>query len=242
MMTSKEEKELIGSFERQFKVRFKNKKLLITALSHSSYAHENNLASNERLEFLGDSVLGLIVSERLYNDSASGEGKLSQMRSRIVSEEPLAELSKVKGFYRFLLLGVGEKKSEPSKSMIADGVEAIIGAIYLDQGIKQAKKFVLSNFGQIITSTENIKETTDAKSLLQEKYYKSGVRYTTNEIGMMHDPVFVSKVYVGGKFAGEGRGQNKRTAEKAAAAAALEKFENKGKLTNNQKTKKVKNK
>jgi len=241
-MINEELKQLAVKFEKQYRIRFKNKELLVTALTHSSFAHEKGTISNERLEFLGDSVLGLVVSERLYNDSAASEGKLSQMRSRIVSEEPLAELSKSKGYWKYLLVGAGEKKSEPSRSMVADQVEAIIGAIYLDRGIKEAKKFVLASFGELIANAETIKETTDPKSLLQERFVKEGVKYTTKETGASHEPTFISKVYVGGKFAGEGKGQNKRTAEKMAAEQALKSF---GRPNNNktiQNTKKVKNK
>ena len=231
------EKKLISDFEKQTKTRFKNKQLIFNAITHSSYANEHNQTSYERLEFLGDSVLGLIVSERLFADvKEAKEGKLSQMRSRIVSEQPLAELSKQKGYYKFLRLGAGE--STPPKSVIADGVEAIIGAIYLDGGLKSAKKFVLSNFEQLIAFAENVKDPIDSKSLLQEKFVKEGVRYATIESGASHEPTFVSKVFIGGKFAGKGEGPNKRSAEKEAASMALKNF----KIQSKPKTKKVKNK
>ena len=230
-------KKLVADFEKLAKIRFKNKQLLICALTHSSFAHEHNTQNYERLEFLGDSVLGLIVSERLFADvKEAKEGKLSQMRSRIVSEQPLAELSNQKGYYKFLLLGAGE--SMPPKSVIADGVEAIIGAIYLDAGFKAAKKFVLKNFEELIAFAENVKDPIDSKSLLQEKFVKEGVKYTTIESGASHEPTFVSKVFVGGKFAGKGEGPNKRSAEKEAASMALENF----KIQSKPKTKKVKNK
>lgn len=234
-MTSNEQKNLVLAFEKQNKIKFKNKELLLTALTHSSYAHEHNTSSYERLEFLGDSVLGLVVSERLYNDvGMAKEGKLSQMRSRIVSEEPLAELSEQKGYYKFLRLGAGE--STPPKSVVADGVEAIIGAIYLDGGFKAAKKFVLGNFNKLIEFAENVKDSIDSKSLLQERFVKVGVKYVTTEKGACHEPTFVSKVFVGGKLAGSGEGKTKRAAEKEAASVALESY----KIGNELKTRKVK--
>ena len=217
-------KRLADEFEAISGVEFADKNLILTALCHSSFAHENKLESNERLEFLGDSVLGLVVSEKLFFDAKRApEGKLSQMRSRIVSEEPLAEIAKQKGFDKLLLLGVGESKNEPTRSMIADEMEAIIGAIYLDKGLEMAKEFVVSNFLGLIDSAESAKQTNDAKSLLQEKYYADGVRYKTTG----SEQNFCSVVYVGGKVAGNGKGPNKRSAEKAAATQALERLERK---------------
>ena len=229
-MTDKLQKKYIAQVEKTLGVHFRNKIYLLTCFSHSSYAHENKTESNERLEFLGDSVLGLVISERLYGDQKlAHEGRLSQMRSRIVSEEPLAKVCKELGWDKFLRLGAGESKSEPSRSMIADLVEAVIGAVYLDQGFKTAKKFVLRHFEKLVSETELEKRVADSKSYLQEKYFKIGVKYKTEISGLAHEPWFESKVFVGGKFVASGNGQNKRTAEKNAAAAAIEILENKEK-------------
>lgn len=227
-MKRNEMRRLAAEFERLSGLAFVDEQLLFNALCHSSYAHEHNVKSNERLEFLGDSVLGIVISERLFADEKQApEGKLSQMRARVVSEEPLAAVAKEKGFDELLLLGVGEMRAKPSKSMIADEMEAIIGAIYLDQGLEKAREFVLDNFSSLILAAETAPQTNDCKSLLQEKYYQDGVRYVTTEKGAEHEPTFLSVVYVGNKVAGRGKGRNKRAAEKAAAEAALLKLEKK---------------
>ena len=222
MKLDAETKKWVSALEKVLGVHFKNKDLLFTAFTHSSYAHENKKESNERLEFLGDSVLGIIISERLYSDSKlAAEGKLSQMRSRIVSEEPLAGLCRGLGLEKFLFLGVGEQKSVPSNAMMCDLVEAVIGAVYLDQGFKTTKKFVLRHFETLVEQTENAKRVSDSKSYLQEHYYKEGVKYKTTSEGEAHQPVFHSEVFVGGKLCGKGSGTNKRMAEKQAANEAI---------------------
>lgn len=227
MQLSKEQKQLVSKLESAVGLHFKNKQLLLTAFTHSSFAHENKIESNERLEFLGDSVMGLIISERLYSDSAvAKEGKLSQMRSNLVSEEPLAELSKNFGFDKLLRLGVGESRTEPSRAMIADLVEAIIGAVYLDQGFRVAKKFVLNLFSNKIGNIETAKQITDSKTYLQENYYKSGIEYKSVQTGEPHEPIFTTQVFVGGKLLGIGVATSKRAAEKLAAKKAIDVLEN----------------
>lgn len=228
MTLSKTQKECVSQLEKAIGIRFKNKEHILTAFTHSSYANEHKCQSNERLEFLGDSVLGLIISERLYGDEKlSAEGRLSQMRSRIVSEEPLAQLCQSVGLEKLLMVGVGESKTTPSRAMMADLVEAVIGAVYQDQGFKVAKKFVLKYFEPMVIKTENEKQVSDTKSALQEKCFKQGVKYKTVSSGEAHQLLFKSEVYVGGKLAGTGEGSSKRSAEKAAAGAAIVNLEKK---------------
>ena len=214
--------DLVLQVESLLKVTFKNKKFLINAFTHSSFAHENKMESNERLEFLGDSVLGLVISERLYADQKlAQEGRLSQMRSRIVNEDALAQLCYSKGLDKYLLLGVGESKNKPSKSMVADLFEAIIGAVYLDQGFKVVKKFVLNFFENLLVEVENVKLVNDSKSQLQEEYYKQGIVYKTENISKKSIPWFISRVYVADCLCGIGEGRSKRVAEKLAASNAI---------------------
>lgn len=200
---------------------FKKKELLKKAFTHSSYSNENKCECNERLEFLGDSVLGMIISTRLFLDSNAREGELSRLRSRIVSENPLSTLAESYNLDGFLLKGEGEKKTETTVSMKADLMEAIIGAIYLDGGIKPAKKFVLKFFENIIITMETTIEEKDFKSRLQENLSHAKITYKTEKSGPAHAPFFTALVYVNKVVCGKGEGKTKREAEQMAASFAL---------------------
>lgn len=222
------------AFETALGYSFHNQELLQTALTHSSYANENqNMESNERLEFLGDSVLGLIVSERLYKlHPEEPEGELSKMKSAIVREESLAEFSKKLQVEKFICLGRGEARSggNTKHSILADCFEAILGAIYLDSGFAGAEQWL----DQVITertylAPRHIQE--DYKTELQERAQEtpgSGVSYhLVDQQGPAHKRIFTVEVKIGGKTAGRGEGSSKKAAEQEAARHALEKLKEK---------------
>ena len=134
--------EIISEAEKIIGYKFKDKKLLLKALTHSCYSNEHRVESNERLEFLGDAIIEFIITERLYLEFKSKEGDLSKIRSMIVSEKPLSEAIDKLGLEKCLLKGVGESKTSiSSKAVKCDMFEAIVGAIYLDGGIENAKSF-----------------------------------------------------------------------------------------------------
>lgn len=214
-------KNRVREIEKLVGYKFKNVSLLQTAFTHSSFANENKIESNERLEFLGDTVLNFVISDILYRDVNKAEGKLSKMRSRIVSEEPLFLIGQKLGFANFLRKGIGERKNPESKAMIADLVEAIIGAIYLDGGIEPAKRFVLTHFNDLVKEIEVSKIIADSKSYLQEKFVKEKIRYKTTKSGEEHQPVFVSKVFVNKVVCGTGTAGTRRGAEQLAASEAI---------------------
>lgn len=207
--------------EKILKYRFKNKSLLELALTHSSYANMAGTISNERIEFLGDTVLNLVISERIYADKDFPEGQLSKLRSRIVSEQPLSILAEQLGIDKFLITQSGSNKIVPSISMKADLMEAIIGAIYLDGGLKNAKKFILKNFEKIINKAENLDVLEDSKTLLQERYVGSSVKYVAKKSGSEHNPIFNVVVYINKIACGRGSAGTKRKAEQLAASEAL---------------------
>ncbi len=205
---------------------FNDKTFLKTALTHSSYSNENNLNySNERLEFLGDSLLGFITAEHLYkNFGKEREGDLTKLRSLLVCENSLFEFSNTLSLGEHLLLGKGEELTggRGRPSILADAFEALIAAIYLDGGIEAARIFVLRF---IKLAVIDINTVDDYKTILQEEIQKvkgSTIRYELiAESGPDHDKVFTMVVIINGKPAGEGSGKSKKEAEQQAAKAAL---------------------
>lgn len=207
--------------------KFKDEKRLVRALTHSSYANENRgegLQSNERLEFLGDSILGFITAEYLCKKyKNSPEGELTRMRSALVCEKSLASAAERLGLGDFLRLGRGESTSGGSKrpSILADAMEAVIAAVYLDQGIEAARGIVT----RLILTAESPKDMRDYKTILQElAQRKSGgtVKYELkDERGPQHMREFLVEVSINGKAAGEGAGKSKKEAEQNAAKAAI---------------------
>ena len=226
------EQILSGELEARLGYYFYNKELLIKALTHKSYTYyfkKEYTSSNERLEFLGDSVLGLIISEFLINKMpAEHEGKLTKIKSFIVSETSLYKVAENIGIERYILLGKSEFSSQnhDKSSIISDAVEAIIGAIYLDGGIEGAKKFIIKHFKKIIEKTIEEGLFIDYKSFLQEviqKKYKSKPSYkVVKEEGPEHKKIFYVITEINGKEYGTGKGRNKKEAEQHAAKATLE--------------------
>ena len=217
------------NLEKVINYTFKNKTLLDTALTHSSYAHENEVEYyNERIEYLGDAVLELIASEYIYlNYPDLSEGEMTKARAYSVCEDSLAALANKYSFSDFLKVGKCEAKKDGRyrPSILADAVEAIIGAIFLDSGLDAAKKFII---GHIANQVEVclVKGNKDYKTQLQEKLQVNGdvkIEYRIcGSKGPEHNKIFIAEVYCNNLFMGRGEGKNKKEAEMEAARKALE--------------------
>lgn len=219
--------------EKKIGYEFTNKALLDTALSHSSYANENHTRSNERLEFLGDSVLSIVVSDYIFKKMINiNEGDLSKFRASLVCERSLAELSKSISLSELVFLGRGEEKMGGRRrpSIISDAFEAVLGAIYLDGGMEAASKWLLSIMEKRILETLEGDVYKDYKTTLQELVQrdgKSSVRYETlNETGKEHDKRFEVRVFINNKARCSAVGHSKKEAEQMAAKATIEKYYN----------------
>lgn len=213
------------TLEKNIGYHFRDKTLLYTALTHSSYANEKkeHLPYNERLEFLGDAVLQLITSEKLFKENPKmPEGQMSKQRAALVCEDALAGYSHKIELGEFLFLGKGEEVSggRTRPSILADAFEALIGAIFLDGGINNAKRFVLRFIDEAHLSLH------DYKTLLQEIIQKNpGERLSyvvTGESGPSHDKSFEVEVHLNSNIIGKGTGKSKKHAEQSAAKEALE--------------------
>lgn len=207
---------------------FRDIQLLTTALTHSSYANENNCESYERLEFLGDSLLGFVTAEYLYcGNRPLPEGKMTKVRADYVCESALYTVSKQLGLSEGLRLGKGEICSGGRQrvSILADLVEAVIAAIYLDGGIKPARDFIMNKVLCDIDFSVPA-GIRDYKSALQEEVQKNPhavIEYRMiDETGPDHNKTFTAAVFVNGNSEGEGTGKTKKKAEQQAAARALE--------------------
>ncbi len=217
------------SIEEKIGYSFKDKDLIENAMHHTSYANEHKkMISNERLEFLGDAILELISSEYLYQKYPHmPEGEMTKTRAYSVCENSLAKVADKFGFSDFLKVGKSEKKinGKYRKSILADSVEATIGAIYLDSNIDNAKDFILPN---IIPQIEEYVQNggKDYKTRLQEILQLNGdvlIKYTLiGERGPDHAKIFDVEVSCNGKVLGKGEGKSKKEAEMAAAKDALE--------------------
>lgn len=212
---------------------FKNKGLLETALTHSSYANEARKESNERLEFLGDSVLSIVVSDYLFRLLPGvNEGILSKYRATLVCEQSLAEISKKISLGKFIRLGKGEEMTggRERPSIISDAFEAVIAAIYLDSDMETARRWVINLMRESIEDVAAGHRNTDYKTMLQELLQKGDrgkVTYRTiDEKGVEHNKVFTVEVMVDGEVKNKGEGHSKKEAEQNAAHILLEKLKN----------------
>ena len=219
----------MSELENRIHYTFKNKKLLHEALSHSSYANEGKRTrSNERLEFLGDSVLSIIVAKHLFTHYTHlPEGELTKLRASLVCEKSLHEFACDYGLGEFLLLGKGEELTggRERPSIIADAFEALLAAIYLDGGMEQARKFVLQFIPEHL-NPKQAKGLNDYKTTLQEiiqQNKEEKIEYVPiEETGPDHDKTFVVEVHLNSNVIGTGRGKSKKQAEQFAAKEALE--------------------
>lgn len=215
--------------EEKLQLSFDDDKVLIQAFTHSSYANENkqsDLEHNERLEFLGDAVVEVVVSDYLFHNFLQWpEGKLTRLRAQLVCEQMLSTLAKDCGFDKLVLLGKGEENSggRNRPALLCDVFEAFVGALYLLKGIEVARAFVLS---QIVPKIKEQQETLfmDYKTLLQEELQKNGnvsIRYDIiREEGLAHDKMFEATVALNNQVIGYGMGKSKKEAQQQAAKDA----------------------
>ena len=221
---------MLKDLETALGYRFQNITLLENALTHSSYANErwhNSLLSNERLEFLGDSVLGMLVAEFLFHSFPNRpEGELTRMRADMVCETTLANAANVIGIGEHLLLGHGEERfgGRNRNSILADAMESVIAAAFLDGGIAAAKgiveKFVLTEVP--VHKLHNADYKTALQELVQQKKNQVLSYALVDQSGPDHDKQFTVEVSLNGTIVGKGTGTSKKRAEQAAACAAME--------------------
>lgn len=215
--------------QKSLKHEFKDQQLIKTALTHSSYANEHRCQSNERLEFIGDSILGMVVATylyRLYPDMP--EGKMTKLRAELVCEQSLWAVASKLDFGKKLRLGKGEEMSggRTRHSILADCVEAVIAALYLDGGFDVARAFIMEH---ILSCLENkdfsatvADHKTELQELIQQKPNQSIVYALIGESGPDHNKSFTAEVRLNGEALGQGEGHTKKEAEQNAAKSALE--------------------
>ncbi|MFW6280979.1 MAG: ribonuclease III [Halanaerobium sp.] len=233
-MSEMYDRENIISFEKAIDVEFENKKLLERALTHKSFPNENKtlaLKDNERLEFLGDSVLSLSVSTYIFKKFADfPEGELAKMRAVVVSAPILAEAAKKINLGDYLFLGKGEEMTggRERDSILADAMEAIFGALYLDQGFIAAGEFVLKLLKEDIINVAEGNHIQDYKTMLQEVIQQDGNLRPEYEVideeGPDHNKTFIVAVKIEDNSLGSGQGSSKKEAEQEAAKFALHKL------------------
>ncbi len=221
----------LSILEENINYKFRNRELLKKALTHTSYANEHHIESNEKLEFLGDSILEFLSSKYIYkNFSFLKEGEMTKVRADVVCEKSLYKVALRHDFSDFLYLGKSQLMTRESArpAILADSVEAVIAAIYFDSGLKQAEKFIVENLKDEIRIASKNVGMKDYKTVLQEKLQAHGdvnIKYTIlEEKGPDHDKTFVAQVSCNGKKLAIGEGKNKKTAEMNAAHMALEKI------------------
>ena len=211
------------NFLDKYDVKIKNKELLNTALTHSSYSNEHGGENYERLEFLGDAVLQLITSEYFYKKYNVQEGELSKIRASFVCEEALAQYAKDVGIDQYIKVGNGQIKNI-NDTIIADTFESVLGVVFLDQGFDVAKRYALEVLSPYVL--EHHVFLGDYKSKLQEMVQtdKKSLEYRlVSESGPSHDKTFVFEVVIDGIVYGKGTGKSKKEAEQKAARNALKK-------------------
>lgn len=224
-------KEQLLNFQKSLNINFNNIELLDLAFHHRSYANEhgNFLLNNERLEFLGDSVLGMVVATYLYDSmSDHPEGDLAKIKSVVVSEVTLSDIAVRIGVDKCLSLGKGEEHSggRQKKAILADAVEAIFGAYYLDSGFQKVEKLILNLLVPEIEKVWENRHHKDFKTMLQEMYQKKYKQCPTYNLvkktGPDHDMIFWVTVEVNGKVYGPEQGKSKKEAEQAVAKKVIE--------------------
>ena len=227
--------DTISEFERALGYKFRDRDLLARSLTHKSFANERRETSsshNERLEFLGDTVLGFVIGELIYRSFPNlQEGSLSKIKAHLVSSSTLAAKGRELGIGRYLRMGAGEARSGGGEklSLLADGFEAVVAAIYLDGGLPAAEAFLRRVFGPDVTGIDiGDLSFQDYKTVLQESAQALGLPLPeyriVDEYGPDHEKVFVIQVFWNGEAFAYGRGASKREAQRKAAKEALKKL------------------
>lgn len=203
------------------------RELLDQATTHRSYAYEHGgIPENERLEFLGDSVLGIVITECLYAKFPDvPEGQLAKLRAAVVNARACAEVARTLDLGRYMLLGRGEETTggRDKSSILADAMEAVIGAVYLSSGLDASREFVLRMFGPLIDASAELGAGLDWKTSLQEAAADAGLgvpEYLVTDQGPDHEKEFHARVRLGNEILGEGVGRSKKIAEQQAASHA----------------------
>lgn len=219
----------LEKLEEKIGYHFKNKALLKTALTHTSYANEQECDSNEKLEFLGDSILEFVSSDYIYeNYHHLKEGEMTKVRAAVVCENSLYKVAKKHNFSDFLYLGKSERLSggENRPAILADSVEAVIAALYFDGGFETAKKFIIENLKEEVEIASHHVGMKDYKTVLQEILQEHGeveIKYhLLRTDGPDHDKTFYTEVRCNGKLLAKGEGKSKKGAEMSAAKQAIE--------------------
>lgn len=218
--------------EQRLEYRFRDRTLISQALTHPSFEHERaGVGDYQRLEFLGDAILGMVLAEALYGHFPEGdEGVLSRSRSQMADQDTLADIARCCGLGDFIRLGRGEEQSSGRKkdSILADVLEALIAAVYLDGGLEESRRLILRLFDEHLTISESDLKINDPKSELQEllscQHLAAPHYHLVEESGPPHDRHFRFQVLVGADVAGEGEGRSKKIAQQAAATQALKHF------------------
>ncbi len=218
--------------EQRLGYHFTVQALAARALTHPSLEHERaGEGDYQRLEFLGDAVLGMVLAEALYSRFPEGsEGDLSRIRAQLAGQDTLAGIARQRGLGQFILLGRGEEQTHgrDKDSILADVLESLIAAVYLDGGLDSARRMVVLLFEELLDSPESMLMTNDAKSALQEllsaRHLPPPCYRLLEESGPPHARLYRFQVLVGDDVAGEGEGRSKKTAQQAAANRALERF------------------
>jgi len=228
---SRERRDELAAFQKKAGLRFKSLELLNRALTHRSRTNEESFRNenNERLEFLGDAVLGMVAASYLYKKLPDrAEGELARVKSFVVSEDTLSELALALGIDRALLIGKGEEQSggRGKKAILADAMEAVIGAYYLDQGFDKVAAFILKILSPEVTKVLENRHRKDYKTIIQEfvqKQHRSYPKYSViRRSGPDHDRTFWISCIIEEKEYGPAEGKNKKEAEQKAAALAYE--------------------
>jgi ribonuclease-3 len=220
-----EAEEKVSLLEKKINYSFSDRRIAADAITHSSFhnEHKQETESNERLEFLGDSVLSLITCEYLFSHIHENEGVLTKLKAALVCEDSLYNFAKTVGLGECLLFGKGEKAAGTERrSTLADAVEAVLGAVYLDGGTENVKKIILPYLISCVNESELLH---DWKTMLQEIVQKNKGELLSYEIveesGPAHDKMFVCQVKINSNIIAKGEGHSKKTAEQAAAKSAL---------------------
>ncbi|MFH1031967.1 MAG: ribonuclease III [Chloroflexota bacterium] len=224
----------LTGLQRKLEITFANQMLLEQALTHSSYLNENTdlaLVSNERLEFLGDAVLGLVVAEKLLQEFPQfTEGQMTKLRAAVVRRDTLVSMAKTIELGNYLILGKGEEASggRHKPLNLAGAMEAVIAAIFLDQGLASARDFIMkfldSELKIVISKGTTIDYKSELQELIQAREHKSPTYHLIEAMGPDHNRSFIVEVRLTGNVLGKGTGRSKKEAESEAARSALEKL------------------